>query len=193
VAYSIGGTGAILFIETSLMPGTGRLQLTGKLGEVIKESVEVALTWVRAHAYVLGLTRHPDEDLMKNKNVHVHCPAGAVPKDGPSAGMAFTVGLISLFSERRVPSTIAMTGEVSLRGKVTAVGGIKEKLIGALTAGVKTVLLPVQNKKEVRELPEEVKNGLQIIFVRNIWEGLKNVWPEWTIGDENISTLESRL
>ncbi|KAF8543079.1 Lon protease C-terminal proteolytic domain-containing protein [Trichophaea hybrida] len=193
VAYSIGGTGAILFIETSFMPGTGRLQLTGKLGEVIKESVEVALTWVRAHAYVLGLTHHPDEDLMKNKNLHVHCPAGAIPKDGPSAGIAFTIGLISLFSERRVSPLLAMTGEISLRGKVTSVGGIKEKLIGALTAGVKRVLLPIHNRKDVRELPEEVKEGLEIIYVRNIWEALKNVWPEWTVSGDNISALESRL
>ncbi|KAA8893164.1 Lon protease C-terminal proteolytic domain-containing protein [Sphaerosporella brunnea] len=193
VAFSVGGTGAILFIETSFMPGNGKLQLTGKLGDVIKESVEVALTWVRAHAYVLGLTHHPDEDLVKNKNVHVHCPAGAVPKDGPSAGMAFTLALISLFSERRVAPTLAMTGEMSLRGKVTAVGGIKEKLIGALTAGVKTVLLPTHNKKDVKELPQEVKDGLEILYVRNIWEALKYVWPEWTIGEQNVGMLESRL
>lgn len=193
VAYSIGGTGAILFIESSIMPGTGRLQLTGKLGEVIKESVEVALTWVRAHAYVLGLTHHPDEDLMKNKNLHIHCPAGSVPKDGPSAGMAFAISLISLFSDRRVTPTLAMTGELSLRGKVTAVGGIKEKMIGALSAGVKTVLLPAHNRKEVRELPDEVKTGLEIIFIRNIWEALQYVWPEWTIVGDNVATLESRL
>ncbi|KAL7266819.1 hypothetical protein RUND412_010616, partial [Rhizina undulata] len=166
VAYSIGGIGSILFIEVADMPGNGRLQLTGKLGEVIKESVEVALTWVKAHAYVLGLTTHPDEDLTKNKNVHVHCPAGAVPKDGPSAGVAFTIAMISLFSGRRVSPTLAMTGEVSLRGRITAVGGIKEKMIGALSAGVKTVLLPAHNRKEARELPEEVKSGLEIIFVR---------------------------
>ncbi|TGZ80857.1 ATP-dependent protease La [Ascodesmis nigricans] len=193
VAYSIGGTGSILFIESSYMPGTGRLQLTGKLGDVIKESVEVALTWVRAHAYTLGLTHDPDEDLMKNKNVHIHLPAGAVPKDGPSAGMAFAIGIISLFSGRKVPPTIAMTGEFSLRGKVTAVGGIKEKLIGALSAGVKTVLLPATNKKEARDLPQEVKDGLEILFVRNIYEALKYVWPDWTIGDQNITAMESRL
>ncbi|CAZ85264.1 unnamed protein product [Tuber melanosporum] len=174
VAFSTGGIGSILFIEAEQMPGSGRLQLTGKLGEVIKESVEVALTWVKAHAYVLGLTNHPDEDLTKNRNVHVHCPAGAVPKDGPSAGVAFTIAMISMFSGRRISPTLAMTGEVSLRGRVTPVGGIKEKLIGALTAGVKTVLLPAHNRKEVRELPEEVKNGLEIIYVRSVWEALKH-------------------
>ncbi|RPA89774.1 ATP-dependent protease La [Choiromyces venosus 120613-1] len=192
VAFSIGSIGSILFIEAEHMPGSGRLQLTGKLGEVIKESVEVALTWVKAHAYVLGLTNHQDEDLTKNRNVHVHCPAGAVPKDGPSAGVAFTIAMISMFSGRRVSPTLAMTGEVSLRGRVTPVGGIKEKLIGALTAGVKTVLLPAHNRKEVRELPEEVKNGLEIIYVRSVWEALKHVWPEWTVGEENMA-FESRL
>jgi len=192
VAFSTGGIGSILFIEAEQMPGSGRLQLTGKLGEVIKESVEVALTWVKAHAYVLGLTNHPDEDLTKNRNVHVHCPAGAVPKDGPSAGVAFTIAMISMFSGRRISPTLAMTGEVSLRGRVTPVGGIKEKLIGALTAGVKTVLLPAHNRKEVRELPEEVKNGLEIIYVRSVWEALKHVWPEWTVGEENMA-FESRL
>lgn len=193
VAFSIGGTGSILFIESSIMPGTGRLQLTGNLKTVIKESVEVALTWVRSHAYVLSLTHDPDEDLVKNKNVHVHCPAGAVPKDGPSAGLAFTIGLISLFSGRRVPPTIAMTGEFSLRGKVTPVGGIKEKLIGALSAGVKTVLLPVQNRKEVRDLPQEVKDGLEVVYVKDIWDALKCVWPEWSVGDDHMMSLESRL
>jgi ATP-dependent Lon protease len=165
VAYSFGGQGSILFIEIADMPGKGRVQLTGKLGDVLKESVEVALTWVKAHAFELGLTTDPSEDIMKNRSIHVHCPSGAIPKDGPSAGLAHTIALISLFSGRAVPPTIAMTGEVSLRGKVTPVGGIKEKLIGALRAGVKTVLLPIGNRKDARDLPQEVKDGLNIIHV----------------------------
>ncbi|KAI9847777.1 MAG: hypothetical protein M1838_000776 [Thelocarpon superellum] len=171
VAYSSGGNGSILFIEVADMPGSGRVQLTGKLGDVLKESVEVALTWVKAHAFDLGLTLDPREDIMKNRSVHVHCPSGAVPKDGPSAGLAHTVALISLFSGKAVSPTLAMTGEVSLRGRVTAVGGIKEKLIGALRAGVKTVLLPAQNRKDVKDLPDEVKEGLEIIPVAyvNSW------------------------
>lgn len=170
VAYSSGTQGSILFIEMSDFPASGTssggaLTLTGQLGAVLKESVSVALTWVRAHAVALGLTDDPETDIMRGRALHVHCPAGAVPKDGPSAGLAHAVALISLFSGRPVPPTVAMTGEVSLRGKITPVGGIKEKLIGALRAGVKTVLLPQGNKKDVKDLPDEVKTGLEIVFV----------------------------
>lgn len=166
VAYSSGGQGSILFIEVADMPGKGRVQLTGKLGDVLKESVEVALTWVKAHSYELGLTHDPNEDIMEKRAIHVHCPAGATPKDGPSAGLAHTVALISLFSGKSVPPEIAMTGEMSLRGRVMPVGGIKEKLIGAHRAGVKTVLLPSHNRKDVKDVPEEVKADLQIIYVK---------------------------
>jgi len=166
VAYSSGGNGSILFIEVADMPGNGRVQLTGKLGDVLKESVEVALTWVKAHAFELGLTPEPTTDIMKERSIHVHCPSGAIPKDGPSSGIGQAIALISLFSGKPVPPTMAMTGEISLRGRVTAVGGIKEKLIGALRAGVKTVLLPAQNRKDVKDLPQEVKDGLEILHVR---------------------------
>ena len=194
VAYSSGGQGSILFIEVADMPGSGRVQLTGKLGDVLKESVEVALTWVKAHSYELGLTTDPNEDIMKNRSVHVHCPSGAVPKDGPSAGLAHTIALISLFSGKAVPPTIAMTGEVSLRGRVMPVGGIKEKLIGALRAGVRTVLLPNHNRKDIKDLPEEVKEGLEIIHVGHIWEAMRHVWPEahWP-GEQHLAGIESRL
>lgn len=166
VAYSTGGQGSILFIEVADMPGNGRVQLTGKLGDVLKESVEVALTWVRAHSFELGLTHDPNEDIMKSRNIHVHCPSGAIPKDGPSAGLAHTVALISLFSNKPVPPQVAMTGEISLRGRVMPVGGIKEKLIGALRAGVKTVLLPYANRKDVKDVPQEVSEGLEIVYVQ---------------------------
>jgi len=166
VAYSTGGQGSILFIEVADMPGNGRVQLTGKLGDVLKESVEVALTWVKAHSYDLGLTVDPNEDIMKNRSVHVHCPSGAIPKDGPSAGLAHTIALLSLFSGKAVPPQIAMTGEISLRGRVMPVGGIKEKLIGAHRAGVKTVLLPAGNRKDVKDVPEEVVRELEIVHVK---------------------------
>ncbi len=194
VAYSSGGQGSILFIEVADMPGNGRVQLTGKLGDVLKESVEVALTWVKAHSYELGLTRDANEDIMKNRSVHVHCPSGAIPKDGPSAGLAHTIALISLFSGKAVPPTIAMTGEVSLRGRVMPVGGIKEKLIGAHRAGVTTVLLPMQNRKDIKDLPQEVKDGLEIIHVSHIWEAMRHVWPEahWP-GEQHLAGIESRL
>lgn len=190
VAYSSGGQGSILFIEIADMPGTGRVQLTGKLGDVLKESVEVALTWVKAHAFDLGLA---DEgvDIMKNRSIHVHCPSGAIPKDGPSAGIAHTVALISLFSGKPVPPTLAMTGEVSLRGRVLPVGGIKEKLIGAMRAGVERVLLPEGNRKDARDLPDEVKEGLRIDFVSHIWEALGHVWPDRWEGA--VGASESRL
>jgi ATP-dependent Lon protease len=194
VAYSSGSQGSILFIEIADMPGSGRVQLTGKLGDVLKESVEVALTWVKSHAYELALTHDPSEDIMKARSIHVHCPSGAIPKDGPSAGLAHTIALISLFSGKAVPPTLAMTGEVSLRGKVMPVGGIKEKLIGALRAGVKRVLLPVGNRKEAGELPVEVKEGLEIVHVGHIWEALGCVWPdaEWP-GLRGWGGIESRL
>ncbi|KAF1919691.1 Lon protease C-terminal proteolytic domain-containing protein [Ampelomyces quisqualis] len=192
VAYSSGGQGSILFIEIADMPGSGRVQLTGKLGDVLKESVEVALTWVKAHAFELELTRSVDEDIMKNRSIHVHCPSGAIPKDGPSAGLAHTVALVSLFSGQSVPTTLAMTGEVSLRGRVLPVGGIKEKLIGALRAGVERVLLPEGNRKDARDLPDEVKQGLKIEFVGHIWEALGLVWPERWEG-RGLGTVESRL
>ncbi|KAL8731601.1 MAG: hypothetical protein Q9166_003289 [cf. Caloplaca sp. 2 TL-2023] len=193
VAYSTGGQGSILFIEVADMPGTGRVQLTGKLGDVLKESVEVALTWVKAHSYELGLTHDSNEDIMKDRSVHVHCPSGAIPKDGPSAGLAHTIALISLFSGKAVPPQIAMTGEVSLRGRVMPVGGIKEKLIGALRAGVRTVLLPNNNRKDVKDLPEEVKEGLEIVHVGHIWEAVRFVWPEGHWPGEQYGGIESRL
>ncbi|PHH79426.1 hypothetical protein CDD82_2390 [Ophiocordyceps australis] len=194
VAYSSGGNGSILFIEVADMPGNGRVQLTGKLGDVLKESVEVALTWVKAHAYELGLTAEPTVDIMKKRSIHVHCPSGAIPKDGPSSGIGQAIALISLFAGKPVPPTLAMTGEISLRGRVTAVGGIKEKLIGALRAGVKTVLLPEQNRKDVKDVPQEVKDGLQIVHVSHIWEAIRLVWPDshWA-ADGNYAGIESRL
>lgn len=190
VAYASGGQGSILFIEILDMPGTGRVQLTGKLGDVLKESVEVALTWVKSHAFDLGLAAR-DEDIMKKRSIHVHCPSGAIPKDGPSAGLAHTVALVSLFSGLPVPPTLAMTGEVSLRGRVLPVGGIKEKLIGAMRAGVERVLIPEANRKDARDLPDEVKEGLDIKFVSHIWEALGLVWPDRWEGAVGVS--ESRL
>ena len=151
----------------------------------------MALTWVKAHAYELGLVPNADIDIMANRSIHVHRPVGAQPKDGPSAGLGHTIALISLFSGKAVSPTLAMTGEVSLRGKVLPVGGIKEKLIGALQAGVKTVMLPVRNRNDVSELPEEVKAGLRIVEVGRIWEALSVVWPETRWGEEWMA--ESRL
>ncbi|EMR68965.1 hypothetical protein MGN70_014261 [Eutypa lata] len=195
VAYSSGGNGGILFIEVLDMPGDGSVELTGNLGEVLKESVKVARSWVRNHAYELSLTQNPTENIMRNRSLHVHCPSGAVPKDGPSSGMAQAIALISLLSGRPVPPSMAMTGEFQLSGHVKRVGGIKEKLIGAYRAGVKTVLLPAQNKKDAKEVPTEVRDGLEIIFVNHIWEAIRHVWPDvqWPHENENLPPIQSRL
>ncbi|KAI0594041.1 Lon protease C-terminal proteolytic domain-containing protein [Biscogniauxia sp. FL1348] len=194
VAYSSGGNGGILFIEVLDMPGDGSVELTGNLGEVLKESVKVARSWVRNHAYELGLTQDPTENIMKNRSLHVHCPSGAVPKDGPSSGMAQAIALISLLSGRPVSPTLAMTGEFQLSGHVKRVGGIKEKLIGAYRAGVKTILLPAQNEKDAREVPEEVRKGLNIIYVNHIWEAIRHVWPDaqWP-NENNFPPIQPRL
>ncbi|KAI1192164.1 ATP-dependent protease La [Nemania serpens] len=194
VAYSSGGNGGILFIEVLDMPGDGSVELTGNLGKVLMESVKVARSWVRNHAYELGLTREPTENIMKNRSLHVHCPSGAVPKDGPSSGMAQAIALISLLSRQPVPPTMAMTGEFQLSGHVKRVGGIKEKLIGAYRAGVKTVLLPAQNEKDAREVPSEVRDGLKIIYVSHIWEAIRHVWPDaqWP-NETNLPPLQARL
>ncbi|KAJ2978209.1 hypothetical protein NUW58_g7565 [Xylaria curta] len=194
VAYSSGGNGGILFIEVLDMPGDGSVELTGNLGKVLMESVKVARSWVRNHAYELGLTSEPTENIMKNRSLHVHCPSGAVPKDGPSSGMAQAIALISLFSGRSVPPTMAMTGEFQLSGHVKRVGGIKEKLIGAYRAGVKTVLLPAQNAKDAQEVPAEVRDGLKIIYVSHIWEAIRHVWPDaqWP-NETNFPPPQARL
>ena len=136
------------------MPGSGRVQLTGKLGDVLKESVEVALSWVKSHAYELALTHDPNEDIMKARSIHVHCPSGAVPKDGPSAGLAHTIALISLFSGKTVPPNIAMTGELTVTGKVLRIGGLREKTVAARRAGAKMVIFPRDCMSDWLELPE---------------------------------------
>ena len=180
VAFSGGAQGSILFIEMASMPAStssSTLQLTGTLGSVLKESVEVALSWVKSHAYDLGISKSLKENIMEGRSIHVHCPAGATPKDGPSAGLAFSIALISLFLQKPAPPEIAMTGEVSLRGKVMPVGGIREKLIGAHRAGVKIVVLPERNGRDVGEVPREVREDMKIVTVTNVWEALGVIWP----------------
>ncbi|KAL2890329.1 Lon protease -like protein 2, peroxisomal [Ceratocystis lukuohia] len=193
VAYSSGGHGSILFIEVADMPGNGHVQLTGQLGDVLKESVEVALSWVKGHAFELGLTNDASTNIMHARDLHMHCPAGSIPKDGPSSGMAQAIAMISLFSNNAVPPDLAMTGEISLRGRITAVGGIKEKLIGAHRAGVKTVILPEQNRRDTKGLPQEVKDGLKIIYVNHIWDAIRIVWPDSKWAQNHIGSIESHL
>jgi ATP-dependent Lon protease len=160
--------GDILFIEASQMPGKGNLILTGHLGDVMKESARAALSWVRTHVEELGL--NPDFEKL---DVHLHVPAGAVSKDGPSAGVAMIVALASLFTGRRVRGDVAMTGEITLRGSVLPVGGIKEKVLAAHRAGIRRVILPDRNRKDMVDIPESVRKDLELVFVKRIQEALE--------------------
>jgi ATP-dependent Lon protease len=160
--------GDILFIEASKVPGKGKLILTGHLGEVMKESAQAALSLVKSRAPELGV---PD-GFFDNSDIHVHVPAGAIPKDGPSAGVAMFVALASLATGKRVRNTVAMTGEISLRGLVLPVGGIKEKTVAAVRAGIKTVLLPKRNERDFEEIPESARNRLRFIWLEQVNEAL---------------------
>jgi ATP-dependent Lon protease len=156
--------GDILFVEASRTIGTGRLILTGQLGDVMKESAQAALTLVKSRSTVLGL----DPALFEKVDVHVHVPAGAIPKDGPSAGVAMFMALASLFLDKPVRKDVAMTGEISLRGLVLPVGGIKEKILAAAAAGIKCVMLPARNRKDLEELPAAAREPLEFVFLEDV-------------------------
>ncbi|WP_017761874.1 endopeptidase La [Pseudacidovorax intermedius] len=154
--------GDLLTIEVATVPGKGIITRTGSLGDVMKESVEAARTVVRSRARRLGIK----DELFEKKDIHIHVPDGATPKDGPSAGIAMTTALVSALTGIPVRSDVAMTGEITLRGEVTAIGGLKEKLLAALRGGIKTVLIPEENAKDLQDIPENVKNGLEIVPVK---------------------------
>jgi ATP-dependent Lon protease len=154
--------GDLLTIEAALMNGKGNILRTGSLGDVMKESVEAARTVVRSRARQLGIT----EDMFEKKDMHIHVPDGATPKDGPSAGAAMTTALVSALTGIPVRADVAMTGEITLRGEVTAIGGLKEKLLAALRGGIKTVLIPEENAKDLQDIPDNVKSGLEIVPVK---------------------------
>ncbi|MFU8818569.1 MAG: endopeptidase La [Desulfurivibrio sp.] len=161
--------GALLFIETAKMKGKGGLNLTGKLGEVMKESASAALTYIRSHAKALGI----DEKVFAQSDIHVHVPEGAIPKDGPSAGVAMVVSLVSLLTGKPVSRNLAMTGEITLRGDVLPVGGIKEKVLAAVRAGIHEVILPKINEKDLADLPASARDTLTVHLVHDINEALK--------------------
>ena len=166
---SVGGE--ILFIESTLTRGNGRLSMTGRLGEVMKESATLAYTYLRAHCESLGIPY----SVFKRWDVHLHIPAGAIPKDGPSAGIALLSSMASLFTQRLLKPSLAMTGEITLRGKVLPVGGIKEKVLAAVRAGIKTVIMCAENEKDVSEIKEDYISDLNIIYVSKMSEVLKQV------------------
>ena len=156
---SVGGE--ILFIEATKMHGSGKLQLTGQLGDVMKESAQAALSYVRANAEKLGVAK----DFLEKSDIHIHIPAGAMPKDGPSAGVTMFTALISMLTGVRVRHDVAMTGEITLRGRVLPIGGLKEKVLAAHRAGIKRVLIPERNKADIDEVPAEIKNELEFILI----------------------------
>ena len=156
--------GDILFIEATRIPGSGRLILTGQLGEVMKESAQAALSLVKNRAAVFGI----DVTRFEKADIHIHVPAGAIPKDGPSAGVAMFMALVSLMSERTVNNETAMTGEISLRGLVLPVGGIKEKVVAAHRAGIKRVMLPARNKKDFDDIPEDARKDIEFVWLERV-------------------------
>ena len=160
--------GELLVTEVNIMKGTGKLQLTGKLGDVMKESAQAALSYVRTNANRLGIF----SSVFEKTDIHIHVPAGAVPKDGPSAGVTIATSLVSAFTSIPVRNEVAMTGETTLRGKVLAIGGLKEKLLAAKRGVISTVIIPDKNKKDLSEIPEEIQNGLEIIPVNTVEEVL---------------------
>jgi ATP-dependent Lon protease len=160
--------GDILFVESTRMPGKGTLKLTGSLGDVMRESAEAARSWLRSQAVALGI----DPDVFERSDVHLHVPAGAVPKDGPSAGIAMVTSLASLFTGRPVSPEVAMTGEITLRGKILPVGGIKEKVLAAKRGGIQRVVLPERNRRDVGEIPPHLLKGLDLDYVGTVGEAL---------------------
>ena len=153
--------GDILFIEAARVPGNGRLILTGQLGDVMKESAQAALSLVKARAASLGI----DESVFEKSDIHLHVPAGAIPKDGPSAGVTMTAAIASLATGRPVRSDVAMTGEITLRGKVLPVGGIKEKVLAAHRTGLRRVILPRRNEGDLEDVPAEARRELAFVLV----------------------------
>ncbi len=166
--------GDILFIEASRMPGSGKLILTGQLGDVMKESAQAALTLVKSRAEPLGL----DPAAFDKSDVHIHVPAGAIQKDGPSAGVAMFMALMSLYGERAVPVDMAMTGEISLRGLVLPVGGIKEKVLAAMRAGINTVMLPARNRKDFVDIPDSAKQRMRFVWLETVDDALRAAQEE---------------
>jgi ATP-dependent Lon protease len=177
LAWTAAG-GELLFVETSLSKGEGKLTLTGNLGDVMKESAVIALEYLKSHADLLGL----DPSVFSKWNVHIHVPEGAIPKDGPSAGITMITSIASAFTQRKVKKQLAMTGEITLRGKVLPVGGIKEKILAARRAGVRDIILSKENKKDVEEIKEIYRSGLTFRYVENIEDVLS-----WSLLKEKVA------
>jgi ATP-dependent Lon protease len=162
--------GEVLYVEATMMKGTKQFQITGSIGTVMQESAQAALSYIRSSAENLSIP----VDFYDNADIHIHVPSGAQPKDGPSAGITIATALVSLLTHRQVKSDFAMTGEISLRGQVLPVGGIKEKMLAAHRAGIKKIILPRQNEADLDELPDEIRSSLEFILVDRVEEVIKN-------------------
>ncbi|KAF8699296.1 Lon protease -like protein, mitochondrial, partial [Rhizoctonia solani] len=190
LGYLGNGSGAVMPVEATTMPGKGGLQLTGKLGEVIRESAQLALSWVKSHAHELGITNTPEEQTLHDRDVHLHMPEGSIGKEGPSAGTAIATAFVSLLTKTKVNPDIAMTGELSLVGQVLPVGGLKEKILAAHRAGIKTILAPSANRPDIEEnVPESVKTGIRFVFVDDIRQVLHEVFKGEPIAERWKETL----
>jgi len=155
---SVGGV--TLQVEVNIMPGKGEFKLTGQIGDVMKESAEAGISYIRSVADAYGI----QEDFFRNNDIHIHIPEGAVPKDGPSAGVTMATAILSAITGRKVRADVAMTGEITLRGRVLPIGGLKEKLLAAKKAGIKTVLVPEKNRNDMKEVDAEITDGLEIVY-----------------------------
>jgi ATP-dependent Lon protease len=169
---SVGGE--ILFIEATKMYGTGKLQLTGQLGDVMKESAQAALSYVRTNSDRYGIPK----DFLEKSDLHIHIPAGAMPKDGPSAGVTMFTAIVSMLTGIRVRHDVAMTGEITLRGRVLPVGGVKEKVLAAHRAGIRRLIMPERTKADLEEVPKEIKDELEFVFVQRMDQVLENALEE---------------
>ena len=180
LAWTAGG-GTVLFIEAQAMPGSGRMLITGRLGEVMKESVDLALSWVKSHATEYGI----DPEAFRTEDIHIHVPEGATPKDGPSAGVTITTALVSLFTGKPIRPDLAMTGEVTLKGRVLPVGGIKEKVLSAHRAGIRKLILPEGNRRDWDEVPDEVRDALEVQFSSDVHTNVAEALLAVVVPDPN--------
>jgi ATP-dependent Lon protease len=185
LAWTAAG-GDILFIEATRMAGKGSLTLTGQLGDVMKESAQAALSYLRSNSDTLGIAAN----FLERTDIHIHFPAGSIPKDGPSAGVTILTALVSLLTGIRVRSDVAMTGEVTLRGLVLPVGGIKEKVLAAHRAGIKRVIMPARNEKDLIDVPEQARKEMEFVFAAHMDDVLKGALEENPVGRRPPPTPE---
>ena len=169
---SVGGE--TLQIEVNMMPGKGEVELTGQMGDVMKESAHIGISYIRSLGPKYGIK----PEIFKKNDFHIHIPEGAVPKDGPSAGITMATAMLSAILHEKVKAKVAMTGEITLRGNVLPIGGLKEKLLAAKMAGIETVLVPKENEKDVIEIDNEIKEGMQIVFVSEMKEVFEQAFTE---------------